>query len=149
MSRRRDVGSITVAIPMDAVLAVRSSARMSRDGISDDYEGYRHKGRDYEDLARRRAAEIAELDDLLAQLGDDEEQAREITGDYDTLHGVLGDVLLEAIRHLAVKAGDYWRHDGPISDIDRQIAEVQERVQLLRRIEGAADERRASDLPPP
>jgi hypothetical protein len=45
MSRRRDVGSITVAIPMDAVLAVRSSARMSRDGISDDYEGYRHKGR--------------------------------------------------------------------------------------------------------
>ncbi len=25
-----------------------------RDGISDDYEGYRHKGREYEDLARRQ-----------------------------------------------------------------------------------------------
>ena len=56
-SERRDVGPVTVVIPIDAVLAVRSSAQMSRDGISDDYEGYRHKGRDYEDMARRRAGE--------------------------------------------------------------------------------------------
>lgn len=74
MSRSRDDGPITVAIPIEAVLAVRSSARMSRDGISDDYEGYRHKGREYEDLARRRAAEVAELDELLRQLGDTEDQ---------------------------------------------------------------------------
>lgn len=91
--QRRGVGPISVVIPMDAVLAVRSSARMSRDGISDDYEGYRHKGREYEDLARRRAAEIAELDDLLGQLGDSDDRERLVSGDYKTLHDVAGDVL--------------------------------------------------------
>jgi hypothetical protein len=144
----RGVGPVTVSVPIDAVLAVRSSAQMSRDGISDDYEGYRHKGRDYEDMARRRAGEMAELDELLGQLGDDEEQGREITGDYDTLHGVLGDVLMDAIRELAVTAGTYWRHEGSLGDVDRQIAYVQARVLLLREAERAADERRAADDEP-
>lgn len=144
-SERRGVGTVSLVIPMDAVLAVRSSAQMSRDGISDDYEGYRHKGREYEDMARRRAAEVAELDALLGQLGDDEEQQREFAGDYDTVYGVVGDVLMEAIRELAVTAGNCWRHDGSIGDIDRQIAIVQERVLLLREVERAADERRAND----
>jgi hypothetical protein len=148
MAERRNVGAITIQLPIDAVLAVRSSAQMSRDGISDDYEGYRHKGRDYEDMARRRAGEMADLDALLGQLGDDEEQGREVTGDYDTLHGVLGDVLMDTIRELAVTAGNYWRHEGSIGDIDRQIAAVQRRVVLLREAEDAADERRADDPPP-
>jgi hypothetical protein len=146
--QRRGVGPVSVVIPMDAVLAVRSSARMSRDGISDDYEGYRHKGREYEDLARRRAAEIAQLDDLLGQLGDTDDRERLVSGDYETLHGVAGDVLLEEVRCLAVAAGVYWRHEGPISDIDRQIAMVQERVELMREIERVADEHRAEEEEP-
>ena len=48
MARERArVDPTTVVIPINAVLEVRSSAQMSRDGISDDYEGYRHKGREY------------------------------------------------------------------------------------------------------
>ncbi len=146
--QQRGVGPISVVIPMDAVLAVRSSARMSRDGISDDYEGYRHKGREYEDLARRRAAEIAKLDELLDQLGDTDDRERLVSGEYETLHGVAGDVLLEDIRRLAVAAGVYWRHEGPISDIDRQIAAVQDRLELMREIERIADEPRAEEEGP-
>lgn len=144
-SDRCGLGPITMTIPIDAVLAVRSSAETSRHGIADDYEGYRHKGREFEDLARRRSAELAALDELLGQLGDDEEQARRVTADYATLHGVLGDVLMEAIRELAVTAGTYWRHEGTIAAIDRQIADIQEHVLLLREAERAADERRTSD----
>jgi SHS2 domain-containing protein len=141
----RNIGPITIEVPIDAVLAVRSSARMSRDGISDDYEGYRHKGRDYEDMARRRAAEMADLDVVLGQLGDDDEQEREVTAGYDTLHGILGDVLMEAVQRLAVEVGRYWRVEGSLGDVDRQIAVIQERVALLREAERAADERRASE----
>ena len=130
---------------MDAVLAVRSAAQMSRDGISDDYEGYRHKGREYEDLARRRQAEIAQLDQLLAQLGDTEDRDRKITSSYETVHGVVGDTLMNAIQQLAVAAGTYWRHERPIGDIDRQITLVQEHVALLRHVEHAADRHHTND----
>jgi hypothetical protein len=117
---RRAFGPINVVISMDAVLAVRSAARMSRDGISDDYEGYRHKGREYEDLARRRGSEIAELDDLLAQLGDTDDRERLVSGEYETLHGVAGDVLLEEVpparrcgRCLLATRGTDQRHRPP------------------------------------
>lgn len=52
---------------------------------------------------------------------------------------------MEAIQRLAVVAGTYWRHEGSSADIDRQIAVVQARMLLLRELERAADERRASD----
>lgn len=149
MAERRDVGTITIQLPIDAVLAVRSSAEMSRAGISDDYEGYRHKGRDYEDMARRRAAEIVELDDILRQLGDDDDQARKVTADYDQLHGLVGDVLMGAIQDLRFAAGAYWRHEESIGEIDRHITTVNNHIALLREVEAAADERRASDPPPP
>jgi len=139
------IGTVTVTVPIDLVLAVRSSAQMSRDGISDDYEGDRHKGRRYEDLARRRAVEIAELDRLLGQLGEDEGQGREVAGDYETLHGVVGDTLMEAIEELKVVVGTCWRHEEPVATVDRQMDVVRERVELLREVERAADEIRDRD----
>ncbi len=136
---------ITVVIPRDELMALRSAARSIRDGIAEDYERFRHESREKVDMARRRAAELADLDVLLGQLGDNEDRDREVTGDYDTVHGVACNALMGTIEDLAVAGGMYWRHEGRLGDVERRIDNARRYVTLLRAVEQAADEVRGDD----